>query len=207
MHARAGRLARGWIVGLIATTVAAVSHSLAGGYRPGALSFGAALVFAGLLGTVVISRRPSLPRLIIAIGGSQLAFHLMFSLLGPGGSTSGSAGVATSVSDPMQMGGMPPLAPITTAPMPDHLADPGMWIAHTVAAALTILFVRRAELAVWAMLTRFGRLVVTRLVPPAASPVTAATDSAHVPLVAPRPLIDRMVGSSARRRGPPLPAF
>src|SRR3954466_15582977 len=84
MAARAQRLARGWIVGLVATTVAAVSHSLAGGYQPGALSFGTALVFAGLLGTAVIGRRPPLPRLGAAVGVSQLAFHLLFSLLGGG---------------------------------------------------------------------------------------------------------------------------
>jgi len=79
---RAQRLARGWVVGLVATTVAAVSHSLAGGYRPGVLSFGTALVFAGMLGTLVIGRRPSLPRLSVAVGMSQLAFHLLFALLG-----------------------------------------------------------------------------------------------------------------------------
>src|SRR3954470_230067 len=107
--ARAQRLARGWIVGLVATTVAAVSHSLAGGYQPGALSFVTALVFAGMLGTVVIGRRPSLPRLTIAVGMSQLAFHLVFSLLGSGG---GGAMQATSDSGlgMSEMAGMP-LAP------------------------------------------------------------------------------------------------
>ena len=85
MPARAQRLARGWIVGLIATTVAAVSHTLAGGYQPGALSVGTALIFAGMLGTLVIGRRPSLARLAIAVGVSQFAFHLLFSELGTGG--------------------------------------------------------------------------------------------------------------------------
>jgi hypothetical protein len=62
-HARAQRQARGWIVGLVATTVAAVSHSVAGRYQPGLLGFGSALVFAGMLGVIalviaVVGRRP-----------------------------------------------------------------------------------------------------------------------------------------------------
>ena len=207
MHARAQRLARGWIVGLVATTVAAVSHSLAGGYRPGILSFGVALVFAGLLGTAVIGRRPSLPRLVVAVAGSQLAFHLLFSLLGAGSLASSS--VSTSVGSRMPgMSGMD--SPSSTAIVlsgHDHLADPSMWIAHAIAAALTILFLRHAELAVWMMLGRLATLVVSR-VTALAAPV--------LPSVRPRltddagdvvPLITRVLVVSARRRGPPLPTF
>src|SRR4051812_7132834 len=160
--ARAQRLARGWVVGLVATTVAAVSHSLAGGYQPGALSFGTALGFAGLLGTAVIGRRPSLPRLSIAVGASQLAFPLVFSVLG--GGTAASSGADTG-SGMAGMAGMGAASPATPLPAPlvtsahDHASDPGMWIAHAIAAVLTILFLRRAELAVWTMLTRLGRVL------------------------------------------------
>ncbi len=208
MHARAQRLVRGWIVGFVATTVAAVSHSLAGGYEPGLLSFGVALVFAGLLGTAVIGRRPSLPRLGLAVGASQLAFHLFFSLLGAGG-----AAGAASQNGMSGMAGMDAPIPAPAPPMSmsmsghDHLVDPGMWAAHAVAAALTILFLRRAELAVWSMLTRLGRLVVARVV---------ATPTPVVPIAPPqllaavshvRPLVSRVLVTSARRRGPPLLAF
>lgn len=200
--ARAQRLARGWIVGLVATTVAAVSHSLAGGYQPGVLSFGAALVFAGMLGTVVIARRPSLPRLIVAVGVSQLAFHLVFSLLGAGGSTAASD---SGMSNMAAMDHLPVTAPVISAH--DHLADPAMWIAHAIAAVLTILFLRRAELAVWNMLTRLGRVLATRL---SAVPVPVAPGSA--PRIPGRPTLavgpaERLLGASASRRGPPLLAF
>jgi len=210
MAARAQRLARGWIVGLVATTVAAVSHSLAGGYQPGALSFGTALVFAGLLGTVVVGRRPSLARLSIAVGVSQLAFHLLFSLLGSGGAAaSPAAGAGFGMPGMPGMGGSagsPATAPLATSAH-YHLADPGMWIAHTVAAVLTIVFLRRAELAVWTMLTRLGRVLATRLtvvlVPVASDGVPRIP---AWPSIAGRPA-ERPLVASASRRGPPLLAF
>jgi hypothetical protein len=212
MPARAQRLARGWIVGLVATTVAAVSHSFAGGYQPGLLSFGSALVFAGMLGTFVIGRRPSLPRLAVAVGVSQLAFHLLFSLLGSGGG-------ATAPDSQSAMFGMPgmsgmegspvsgPLAAPMTMSGPDHLADPGMWLAHAIAAALTILFLRRAELAVWTMLTRLGEVIATRLtvvLAPAPLAVAARVPGVPAPTIGPA---ERLLIASASRRGPPLPAL
>jgi hypothetical protein len=208
--ARAQRLARGWIVGLVATTVAAVSHTLAGGYQPGVMSFGTALVFAGMLGTFVIGRRPSLPRLSVAVGVSQLAFHLLFSLLGTGGTP-------LPMSQPA-MPGMPAMSGMsdmsaTAVPVPgpmgghDHLADPGMWIAHALAAVLTILFLRRAELAVWTMLMRLGRMFATRL-----TAVPAPVASGRAPRIPGWPDVARRPGqrllvASALRRGPPLLAF
>jgi len=203
--ARAQRLARGWIVGLVATTAAAVSHSVADGYRPGALSFGAALVFAGMLGTLVIGRRPSLPRLAVAVGVSQFAFHLLFSTLGSG------AGSAVRIIG-SGMPGMPMTdAPTIAAPAAmsghHHLEDPGMWIAHAIAAVLTILFLRRAEGAVWTMLTRLGRIVATLL-----TVVLVPAGSGEVPRLPGRPSLwrrpaEQLLVASASRRGPPLPAF
>lgn len=203
--ARAQRLARGWIVGLVATTAAAVSHSLAGGYQPGALSFGTALVFAGMLGTVVIGRAPSLPRLSVAVGVSQLAFHLMFSLLG-GGAASSRADSGFGMPGMADMGASTLSTPLAVR-VQDHAADPGMWIAHTLAAVLTILFLRRAELAVWTMLARLGRVLATRLtrvaVPVASGGVLRVPAS---PSIAHRPA-ERLLIASALRRGPPLFAF
>lgn len=208
MSARAQRLTRGWIVGLVATTVAAVSHSLAGGHEPGLLSFGTALVFAGTLGTFVIGRRPSLPRLSVAVGVSQLAFHLLFSLLGNGGGApaAGTRGMAGMTG--MGMDDSPVTAPLATGAH-DHFADPGMWMAHAVAAALTVLFLRRAELAVWTMLSRLGRLVVTRLTAPPTSTPLPSSGLRRLPArpAIERAPVERILVASASRRGPPLFAF
>jgi hypothetical protein len=203
MHARAQRLARGWIVGLVATTVAAVSHSLAGGYQPGILSFGVALVFAGLLGTAVIGRRPSLPRLSVAVAVSQFSFHLLFSALGAGSSV-GSGSLSPSGGWMSDMSGMNVTSP--TAPGAsghNHLADPSMWIAHALAAVLTIAFLRHAELAVWGMLTRAFTRVTAFAVPVVA--VAHPVGAAGLPVV--RVLVSRLLVSSASRRGPPLLSF
>jgi len=203
--ARAQRLARGWIVGLVATTAAAVSHSVAGGYRPGALSFGTALIFAGMLGTLVISRRPSLPRLTVAVGVSQFAFHLLFSTLGSGGGSA--ARIVGSGMPGMTMTDAPTIAAPVAMGGHDHLADTGMWIAHAIAAVLTILFLRRAEGAVWTMLTRLGRIVATLL-----TRVLVPAASGEVPHLPTRPNLsrrpaERVLVASASRRGPPLLAF
>ncbi len=200
MHARAQRLARGWLVGLVATTIAAVSHSLAGGYRPDILGFGVALIFAGMLGTAVIGTKPSLPRLAVAVGGAQLAFHLLFSLLGSGGGM-------TSVGSPSGMADMsaPVVAPVMAGDT--HFADSWMWAAHAIAAVLTILFLRHAELAMWSMLTRLGRVLATRLT------VAPAPVSSEAPAPMPAwptvvlPPVERLLIASASRRGPPLLAF
>jgi hypothetical protein len=198
MNARAQRLARGWIVGLVATTVAAVSHSLAGGYRPGILSFGLALIFAGLVGTAVIGRHPSLPRLSGAVVASQLAFHLLFSVLGSG---SGASAPPTVGMSPMSgMDNSSTSALVVSGH--DHLADPSMWIAHALAAALTIAFLRHAELAVWSMLTRVLSRVTGVVVPALSAPVAQPTGRPSV-----RSLVSRVLLACASRRGPPLLSF
>ncbi len=144
MLSRAERLARGGIVGGFATATAAVSHAVAGGYSPNALSLIAGALFSGMLATFAIGRRPSLPRLAVVVGIGQLAFHLLFSLLGGGSATP----------DPgrMPMADMGPVSVHPAMAAHDHLADPRMWLAHTVAAVLTIAFLRRVEQAVWSLL-------------------------------------------------------
>jgi len=197
VHTRGERLARGWLVGAFATGVAAVSHTLAGGYRPDPLGLVVGVVFAGMLGTLAIGRRPSLPRLAIAVGGSQLAFHLLFSLLGSDNRTS------PHVEDPTAMPGMHmdmggPLAPVAVHDHLGHLVDPGMWLAHAVAGVLTIWFLRRAERAVWGMLRR---LVVRLLV--LVRPVPVARPAA-VPLARPRALRPGRHVAALPLRGPPV---
>lgn len=137
MQSRASRVARGWMAGAFATAIAGLSHGLADGGSPSALALGAAFVFAGLLGTFAIGRRPSLPRLAVVVAGSQVAFHLVFSALTPGTATGGS-----------HHGG----AAILDAGVAHHGTDPWMWAAHGVALVATLLFLRKAELAVFELL-------------------------------------------------------
>ena len=187
MHSRVSRLARGWIAGSFATGVAAAAHGLADGAPPSALAVVVGLVFAGILGTLVIGRTPSLPRLALIVGGSQVAFHLVFSWLTPGTATAAHHGAAT----------------LMTPAVAHHGTDPWMWAAHALALLATIAFLRRAELALWNLLldalraTRFATIAIS------ARPASAATIAA----AGPRHPLAFAVSSVVSRRGPPAPGF
>jgi hypothetical protein len=75
----------------------------------------------------------------------------------------------------MHMGQAAVAAPAGLSHM-DHLLDPGMWVGHAIAAVLTILFLRRAESAVWDMLRRLvvRMLRIAPLAPAIAPPPTSA---------------------------------
>lgn len=191
VQTRAERLARGWLVGGFATGAAAVSHTVAGGYRPDALGLSVGVVFAGMLGTLAIGRRPSLPRLSIAVAGSQLAFHLLFSLL----STTGEAAAPTTPGMHMDMTAV---APVASGHLHDHLLDPGMWVAHAIAGLLTVWFLRRAETAVWSMLRRLV-VRVLRIAAPVPLARPTATPVARVRVLRPARHV-----AAVPLRGPPL---
>jgi hypothetical protein len=185
VESRAARTARGWLIGAVATAAAAVSHGVADGAAPSALALGGALVFAGVLGTFLVGRRASLPRLVAIVAGSQLAFHLVFSSLTPGTATAGSHHGAPGVLEPA---------------LAHHGADPGMWVAHAVALLATVAFLRRAEVALWSLL-RDAVTTATAARTPAIDPLPS------VPRVSlatePRHPVSSVVLSALRDRGPP----
>ncbi|HWH96865.1 MAG TPA: hypothetical protein VNS80_00725 [Pseudolysinimonas sp.] len=192
MQSRASRAGRGWIAGSFATGIAATSHALADGAVPSALALTVALVFAGILGTFVIGRAPSLPRLAVIVAGSQLAFHLAFSALTPGGAVpAGHHGVARA------------LEPVLAPAIAHHGADPTMWIAHAAAMLATLWFLRRAEMAVWRMLREALHVVRFRLPVVATRPHTTLAVSADAPR---HPLFVPFL-SIVSHRGPPATGF
>jgi hypothetical protein len=185
VQSRAARTARGWITGAFATVAAAVSHGLADGAAPSALAFGGALVFAGVLGTFLVGRRASLPRLVAVVASSQLAFHLVFSSLTPGSATVGGHHDAAGVLEPA---------------VARHGAEPGMWVAHAVATLVTIAFLRRAELAVWGLLRQAVTAFVLR-VPVVGAPPSVPRAAAAVALWHP---VSAVSLRALRDRGPPV---
>ena len=200
MTSRAARLARGWVVGGFATLIAALSHSVGGGDIPSPLAILVGLVFAGLLGTAVTARRPSLPRVAIVVGVSQLAFHAVFSLLGtPAADAASSAGSMAG----MDHGSMTTLV-VSGVTHAGHPAGAAMWFAHAVAALATLLFLARAERAFWGLLVLFARsvLAVFRGVPVVGVPRPSRV--AVQPEL--RPVAALLLASALSRRGPPLAA-
>lgn len=189
MQSRGSRVARGWIAGSFATGVAALSHGLADGAAPSGIAILIGLVFAGVLGTFAAGRQPSLPRVTVVVAGSQLAFHLVFSALTPGMAT------------PAGHHGMPELlAPA----MAHHGDDPAMWIAHALALVATVVFLRRAELALWNLLRDALRAIGRRSLPLAIA--ARPTSRRTFPATAPRHPVLLSLSSVVSRRGPPLAA-
>lgn len=194
MTPRASRLLRGTLLGSVATLLAALSHSWAGGVVPGALALTLGAVFASAVGVIAVGRRGSLAGTAIAVAIGQLAFHLVFSLLGSGASVTAAASGHTH--------GMPA---ISAGPLEAiERGGTGMWMAHLAAGVLTVLYLRHLERRVWSVLARLGwRLVATLGISVSASPApgrTTTISSSDVLTVAP------LRGGSALR-GPPLGAL
>lgn len=198
MHTRPARLARGALAGSFAVLTAAVSHALAGGHVPSGLSIAVALVFATLLGTAATAARPSLPRLALLVGVSQVAFHLGFVLLGTGTTLAGG-----------HHGAAIDLVGVAASSGAVHVDASGMWIAHAAAALVTLVVLRFAEAATWTVLVRLAsRFVLSafRMPPAPAGPLGAAfarrTPEHLLPILA-----GRRAASRSLRRGPPALSF
>lgn len=191
MSSRALRLARGWLVGVLSTALAALSHAIAGGGTPTGLALVVGAVFGGMLGTFALSTRPSLPRLVIAVGVSQLAFHAAFSTLGEAAMTSGSHAHE--------------VAAVLPSAAHAHPDTPYMWLSHAVAGLVTLVLLRSAEVSVWRLLAELARLAITPFRCPAVEPVVV--ERSRAPRVEARPvhLSSRILSLSIPRRGPPVP--
>lgn len=204
MTTRWARFARGWIVALFSTFVAALSHTVAGGAVPGALAVVVSLAFAGIVSIVLAGRTLSTWRLSVAVLISQLIFHGLFSFGGSGGALvttaattahTHSAGTVTVLAPSVQVGSMSGA---------EHGAM--MTVAHILAAVVTVVALRYGERAFWglldiatAQLRALVRVLVLTPIPNIPQVLSAAT--AALP---PRDLA--VLLSPMRHRGPPLGA-
>lgn len=194
MSPRAVRLLRGALLGGVATVLAAVSHLVGGGPAPTAIALLLGGVFSTAVGTVAVGqvragrRALTLPRTIAGVAVGQLAFHLVFSLLGQGAAVT-IAGHHGSL--------------VALAADPVHAVvqgGAGMWTAHLVAGVLTVLYLRHLEARVWAVLAQLGGLVVRALHVTAVAP---ASGSPRVPLVRSTRVPASVLRDVIARRGPP----
>ena len=197
MSARAGRArraARGVSAAVLATFVATLSHTVAAGELPAVLNVVLALSLASPLCIALVGRTVSRWRLTAAIAASQLLFHSLLALdLSGGIAAAGHHTGATALAEVAASGHSHGLT---------GTESPWMWVAHALAAAVTVVALGSGERALRAVA---GLLSDTFR---ALAPVTAPR-----PRVAPRmrpeaPLLTvRMtVLSVMRHRGPPLAA-
>lgn len=201
---RAERFARGWLTAGASTTVAAFSHVAGGGMQPGLLGVVLALAVAVPVSIALAGVHLSTVRLAIAVALSQVAFHLLFSLGASGdGGASASGGhhtalVVSAVADGAASGGAAPAM---------VMGGPVMWLAHGLAAVVTIVALRRGEGAAWGLVRLAVRgLAAARLLIGGHRPVSAVVRRAPRPSgVLPRPPGRRHL-TALPRRGPPCPA-
>lgn len=179
MQSRVARAGRGSAAALFATVAASVSHTLAGGEAPSPFALVVTLVISVMLCTLLAGRTISLVRLTIAIGVSQALFH----------------GVFVSLGTPT------PVAHEHTFVVMGS-AHATMWASHAVAAGITIVVFRYAEVAFFS-LGRIATLLFARL----AGCIIPVTLPARVPVMVRErtSTVFDIVLAATRQRGPPVP--
>lgn len=198
MTARGLRLVRGWTGAVVATSLAAGSHFLAGGNAPGLPLLLLALALSGLVCTALTGRGLSLWRLSAGVALSQGLFHWLFS-----GSAAPHGSGAPAGGHGAHSPGLEPAAGTILPSAADH-TSPLMWVGHAAAAVLTVAALGHGEAAV-VRLVQAVRLHVTAF-HPLFLPLPVRPAPAALPANRPvRPL--RNLGAPLlvmRHRGPPL---
>ena len=156
---------RGLVVACTSLLVAAAAH-VTGGGQIGEVGFVLALAFSVLVSIGLAGRSVSRLRIAVSVVLSQGAFHLLF------GIGAGYRPSAIAATPGMQMPGMSdvPISVLTpaatTAAPTESMSDSGwMWIAHGVAALITIVALVWGEKTFWQVTDRVA-LVLVRLISP-----------------------------------------
>ena len=195
MTTRWARVARGFVAAVISLFVAAFSHILPGGNVPGAVALLACLILSTFVCIALSGKKLSLLRLSTSVVVSQFLFHSIFSLSASIPSVAAPASLVHSghMHDQLLVLGTSGVAS----------TDGGMWLAHAVAAVVTIVALRYGELVFWGLFTVarlwIGALFATMTTPrPVEVPAVAAPcERSSLPHERILPL------SPMRHRGPP----
>jgi hypothetical protein len=192
------RVGRGVLVGrgvsaaAVATFAVTVSHSASAGVLPSVWAIVVAFVAASVVCVPLAGRRLSWWRLSVAVGLSQLFFHLLLSV--DFGVPVGGAAISGHAHHDV-LSAVPGLSGAVAS-----AASPLMWVAHVVAAFVTVLAFGFGERAVAAVLG-FVRSVLRALRPVRTLPVRPGRLTVvTVVRFAPRSVVLSVV----RRRGPPV---
>lgn len=200
MTSRWARVARGGLVASVAISVAAFSHVAGGGAAPSSAGLALAGAFALLACIALAGRRLTLPRVALSVVLSQLVFHLLFALGGASAVSLSQAGHHGAVTVGITHAGT------THGDIHTGHAGAGMWIAHAVAALVTIGYLRRGEREVWRLASTAVHQVVG-LFRGRAIVLAVTTDGLAVRVASQsrRPVRDDLgaVLSALRHRGPP----
>jgi hypothetical protein len=188
MATRGARVVRGLLASSIAVFVAALAHVAGGGTAPGAAGVAVAFAFCALASIALAGRRVSRIRLAATVILSQGVFHLLFLV-------SGGSAISAPSAPGMDMG----TSSIVGTSGPAMVEDGWMWIAHGIAAVVTIVALAWGERAFWMLFALVVRAtgVIAVVVPPEwrLDPPTRFL----------RVVVAEFLVGSQRRRGPPRP--
>ncbi|MFB4348381.1 hypothetical protein [Microbacterium sp. CR_7] len=190
MTTRQLRLLRAASATSVATLLAAVSHTVAGGAAPHPLLI---LAVAALLmppAALLVGIRPSLTRLTATVLVSQAVFHSVFQALGAPTADAAVLGHAHHLD-------LASLGPVAAVSAPDAL----MVAAHVLAAVLTTALLWRGE----SVVRRVATWVLARLRLAVVSAPAAHRAPARPIVVRPFAATDAVLRPLSRR-GPPLNA-
>lgn len=189
MNTRQLRLVRAAAASTIATTLAAVSHTVAGGPAPHPLLVIAMACLLVPLAALLIGPRVSRLRSAATVLVGQGLFHLTFQVLGaPTQTAAGSAPAHTHHVD------LAALGPAVIASAPSTL----MLIAHLVAAIATVALLWRGESLV-RLIANWVRAAALRIAAPSL-PVRVRPRATASSIVV---LVDAALRAAPTRRGPP----
>jgi hypothetical protein len=177
--------------------VAAVSHSFAAGDPAPLLGLVLALTVALPICVLLAGRRLSWMRLSLAVAASQFVFHALLQIgVGDVGRLAPGAVDATMAEHVHAV--MPAMLPALDG---HQMSSPAMWVAHAVAAALTIAAFGTGERALRALLDLVGWSFLALMLfgdpRSAARRIPEAADGGAI-------LLSLPVLSLAPRRGPPV---
>ncbi|RFA22557.1 hypothetical protein [Subtercola boreus] len=158
MNTRPARVIRGLAAALFAVFVASFSHVAGGGTAPGTVGLVLALAFSAVVCVGLAGKSLSIIRLSASVALSQLVLHALFSV----GANAGDA--TLTVSGMGHHGSMLVSISEGTAAAAATFCS-WMWVAHVLAAVVTVLALRRGEGAFWGLVSLAGRRF-TRLVRP-----------------------------------------
>lgn len=198
-QSRVIRTLRGLVAAAVATFVALLSHVAGGGQMPGPVGVVVPLVLSVFLCVLLSGRRLSLWRLSISVALSQLLFHGLF-ILGTTTSTVVSAGSGAHAGHSITM--------VMTSPGMSHSGPDSiwMWVAHAVAALVTVTALHRGETTIAALLA-FTGYVLARFTRTLALPIASSARQVSTGLsmrLEHRPTPLGVFASVSAHRGPPI---
>ncbi len=187
MTSRQLRLLRAASASAIATLLAAVSHTVAGGTAPHALLVIALAALLTPTAALLIGLRPRLTRVAATVAASQAVFHIVFLMLGAPTGAGGRGGHVHHLDLSL-------LEPVAAVASPDVT----MLVSHAAAAVFTTLLIWHGE-----RLLRTVAGWVQAMLRRALAPVRAQHDPPATLRSTLRPVLDAGFTVVTSRRGPP----